>query len=112
MNSGKGIIDSFNKKPKTVDEFNKALNINNIEFSDNNERNLNTQNNNINNISGDKFGFTFKNKVETEEMIDKIIKEADDYLQGTLQQTFTNKEEKEKILYKELNNDQNPNKKL
>ena len=112
MNSGKGIIDSFNKKPKTVDEFNKALNINNIEFSDNNERNLNTQNNNINNISGDKFGFTFKNKVETEEMIDKIIKEADDYLQGTLQQTFTNKEEKEKILYKELNNDQNPNKKI
>ena len=112
MNSGKGIIDSFNKKPKTVDEFNKALNINNIEFSDNNERNLNTQNNNINNISGDKFGFTFKNKVETEEMIDKIIKEADDYLQGTLQQTFTNKEEKEKILYKELNYDQNPNKKI
>ena len=114
LNSGKGIIDSFNKKPKTVDEFQNALNINNnIEFTNsNNDINKNIQNNNINNISEDKFGFTFKNKAETEEMIDKIIKEADDYLKGTLQQTFTNKEEKEKFLYKKLNNDQNPNKKI
>ena len=47
---------------------------------------------------------------ETEEMMDRIIKEADDYLKGTLQQSFTNKENKQNILYKILNNGQNPNK--
>ena len=113
LNSGKGIMDSFNKQTKTVDEFKHNLNINNNEFPlNNNNTNIKIQNNNINNIKEDKFGFTFKNKAETEEMIDKIIKEADDYLKGTLQQSFTNKEEKEVFLYKMLNNGQNPNQKI
>ena len=105
LNSGKGIIDSFTKQTKTVDEFYNNLNMN----INNNEMPLNT---NTNLIKEDKFGFTFKNKKETEEMIDKIIKEADDYLKGTLQQSFTNRQEKEDILYQKLNNGKNPNKKI
>ena len=113
LNSGKGIIDLFSKQIKTVDEFQNNFNININEIPlNNNIPNPNLQNNNINNINQDKLGFTFKNKVETEEMIDKIIKEADDYLKGTLQQSFTNTKEKETILYKMLNNGQNPNKKI
>ena len=109
LNSGKGIMDSFNSQIKIIDELPVNLNTNNNEIPSNNNQNK-VQNNNINNIKEDKFGFTFKNKVETEEMIDKIIKEADDYLKETLQQSFITKEEKEMLLYKKLNNGQNPKK--
>ena len=53
-----------------------------------------------------------KNKAETEEMIDKLIKETDDYLQGTLQQSFNNintNKEKEKKIYNILNKNENLN---
>ena len=114
LNSGKGIMDSFSQQVQTIDEFKNNLNINKNEFTlGNNTPNQKLiQNNNINSIKNDKFGFTFKNKIETEEMIDKIIKDADDFLQGTLQQSFNNKEEKEYMLYKMLNNGQNPNKRI
>ena len=106
-------MDSFNKQPKTVDEFQHNFNINNNELTfGKNISNQNIPKNNINNLNEDKFGFTFKNKAETEEMIDKIIKETDDYLKGTLQQSFNNKGEKEASLFRILNNGQNSNQKI
>ena len=113
INSGKGIIDSFSKQIKTIDEFKKDFNtpLNNNSINQNNI-------NNINQIKEDKLGFTFKNKAETEEMIDKLIKETDDYLKGTLQQSFNDininkeKKEKEKNIYQILNKNKIPNEQI
>ena len=103
INSGKGIIDSFYKQIKSIEEFQNDFNnplTNNIP----NKITINTK-------KEDSLGFTLKNKAETEEMIDKLIKETDDYLQETLQQTFpdinNNREEKEKNIYDILNKEKN-----
>ena len=114
-------INYENKLNIVSNNINETKNNNQLEFS----LNKNTSNQNIidnndiinnnnmnNNIKNDEFGFTFKNMAETEQMIDKIFKETDEYLKGTLQQSFINKEEKENILYKKLNNGQNPEKKI
>ena len=63
-----------------------------------------------NNINDNGLAFSFKNINEAEEMMDRIIKEVDDYLKRALQQSFATKENKQNNLFKFLNNGKNDKK--